>query len=341
MLYAVEEEANRHGLTLPLKPQSLRVASVGGMIAMLGSGMLQPGYGNIEDVLEEIEVAVPSVGLARLGAGPRGLYGPGVRDLFLGSEGSMGVVVSAVLRARRLPEVELSATIAMPSFEKGLEAVRSIIQWNQPQVVRLLDGDEAQLHGYDKPLLIVAAYDEDESVANAIISKAVRVASSLGGSKTTDIYERWLEERLSYSERVSTLESSGLWFDTLDVAARWSIMPAVNKSVKDAARESGALVFSHASHFYSSGGVIYFTFIVEKEPELLSQVWEAALRATINMGTVPTHHHGIGLHKLSHATDGCPDWLRVYCIVKRALDPQAILNPRGLYTGCGGCAREV
>ncbi|MCE4604076.1 MAG: FAD-binding oxidoreductase [Aeropyrum sp.] len=339
VLERLEEEARSRGLTLGYYPQSMRVATVGGAIASLGSGALQPGYGNVEDIIEYIDVATVRGEVVRLGDGPRGRLGPGLKDLFVGSEGTLGVVVKAGLRARIAPGGMGRAVVRFDSFAEGLKAARRLVQWNQPQVLRLLDADEASLlYGRDGPHLIIAYMDLDEGRAEDLASRAAMEAAREGGRLVDDgLFDEWWRERFSYGRRVREIWGAGLWFDTIDLMGRWSTLARAAEKVKSSLRRHSLAVFSHASHFYPTGGALYTTILVEPRVERLVAAWKSAMDAAESLGVLPTHHHGIGVQKLRAAASGCPGWYTLYCIIASALDPEGVLNPYGLRAGCRKC----
>ncbi len=337
VLWRLEEALEERGYTLAYAPQSMKVATVGGAIAALGSGYYQPGYGNIEDIVEYVDVATVWGETLRLGFPPRGRLGPGLMDLILGSEGTLAVVTGAGLRVRVKPSLA-SATYMVASFEAGLEAARRLVQWNQPAVLRLLDADEAGfLYGRSGPQLIVAYADDDPDVAEALLGKADRLVTGLGGHREEDLFTGWVRERLEYGRRVRELWSTGLWFDTVEVMAWWDRLADVNRGVKQALEGEALAVFSHASHFYPTGGVVYFTIVTEASPTRIARAWRKLAEAVEEAGAVPGHHHGIGTHRLGLIAGECPGWYRLYCRIKQALDPEGVLSPYALPAGCRRC----
>ncbi|MCE4625691.1 MAG: FAD-binding oxidoreductase [Desulfurococcales archaeon] len=339
LLWDVEEEAGKHGLTTGLEPQSIRVASVGGLVSTLGVGALQPGYGNIEDALLYVDIVAPVHGPVRLGSPlrPRGLTPYGLEHLPLGVEGGLGVIVSVGLRLRGKPKHVESASFRFPDLASALRAARRLVQWNQPALLRVLDERESlALHGAEGPLLIVAYYDdEDSETLGALMGKAVKIASKEGGVEERDVYWEWRERRYNYGELVKAVASAGMWFDTIDLQAPWSTLPELHDKVIQALDNTPGvqMSYSHISHFYPNGGSLYVTIAVEAEPGALARAWSNALRVARGLGSV-THHHGVGLQKLYWYTAENRDALKLYCSVKRALDPRNTLNPHGPSSHC-------
>ncbi len=336
LLSNIEREASKYDLTTALEPQSINVASLGGFISTLGAGSIQPGAGNIEDALLYVDVVLGDGSIVRLGdrKAVRGLTPFGLEHLPLGAEGTLGVVVGAGLRLRAKPRYMASATFRLPSVERGLEIARRLVSWNSPYMLRILDDRESGLlYGEYKPLLIVAyADDEDREVPGILLGKARRIVAGMGGEERSNLYREWYEKRYRYSELISLVSSMNLWFDTLEVQANWKNLPAAYRRILKALDGSPGVeaAMTHISHFYSNGGVLYYIFAVQQNPVLLGRAWRNALKAAVDAGAYPTHHHGIGLQKLQ-AFEGPR---QVYCRVKEALDPQWILNSHGPPSRC-------
>jgi len=330
-LWRVEEEAGRYGLTTGLEPQSIRVASVGGLVATLGSGALTPGVGNVEDVLVWVEAVVPGLGRVRLGGpgAPRGFQPLAGPQHLLGQEGGLAVITGVGLRLRKAPRYRSGATFRLPGVPEALEAARRLVQWSPPALLRVLDEQEAGvMYGvYETLLLVEYVDDEGPRVPEALLGKAESVVAQLGGSRTRDVIEEWRRNRYDYMGWVRRLYEAGLWFDTIDTQAPWPVLPSLHKDLHQAlAGVPGVMaVFSHISHFYTNGGSLYTTIIVERDPQALARAWRAAMQAVMRHEASVTHHHGVGLQKLYWYAKQWPDSLRVYCRLKQALDPEGTL----------------
>src|SRR5918992_604161 len=100
----LEAELNARGLMLPHYPASVEWATVGGYIAARGSGVLSTRYGKIEDLVLSLRVATPASGLVDTVPVPRHAVGPELTQLFVGSEGTLGVITRATLQLAPVPE---------------------------------------------------------------------------------------------------------------------------------------------------------------------------------------------------------------------------------------------
>src|ERR671918_24792 len=142
----LEAELNARGLMLPHYPASVEWATVGGYIAARGSGVLSTRYGKIEDLLLNLRVATPATGLIETVEVPRHAVGPELTQLFVGSEGTLGVITRATLQLVPMPPERRFAAVAFPSVSAGIHAMRRALQsGHRPSVVRMYDEDATRL----------------------------------------------------------------------------------------------------------------------------------------------------------------------------------------------------
>jgi alkyldihydroxyacetonephosphate synthase len=135
-----------HGLTLGHFPQSFEFATIGGFAATRSSGQSSAGYGRFDGLVERLVVATPQ-GPIQLGHAPASAAGPDLRQLFLGSEGALGVITAVTARVRALPGMTHYEGWRWPSFDDGAAAMRALAQAQLlPTVVRLSDEHESALN---------------------------------------------------------------------------------------------------------------------------------------------------------------------------------------------------
>ncbi len=336
-----DELARDHGLTLGHWPQSIDISTVGGWVACRAAGQYSTRYGKIEDIVAGLEVVLADGRLVRTGglagAGPRSSTGPDLSQLFLGSEGALGIITAAQLRGRRLPQAEQRAAFAFPTFDEGLGALRRTLQRGAtPAVVRLHDATEAaRSWGVDDGHLLLALDEGDEYVIDAamrVLTEECRDATRLDPA----IVGRWLEKRNDVSE-LTEVTRLGIVADTIEVAATWSELPGLyHDALAGLAVVPGHLFSSaHASHSYSDGGCLYFTFAgqgtgsddVEAREEFYRRSWSAVMTATRRHRGSISHHHGIGLVRSGYLADALGEGFSVLEGIKATLDPVGILNP--------------
>ncbi len=325
----LESELNRRGFTLRFQPQSIELATVGGAIAARGAGAYSPGLGNVEDIVQWIDVVTPSKGLMRLGdpRSPRGALTVDAKQLFIGSEGALGIIVSAGLRIRPIPDHTETVSAVTPSFEKSLQAAKRLVQVVGPELLRVLDEPEtAMTAGLQGSSIIVRLEGYDRKLVEARVDTVKRVIRDVGGRVVdVDVYGAWLRHRMRFREQWRELTSAGLWADTADVAAVWSAAFNLRRRVQKALEGVEGFVAAtvHAGHFYPNGAALYFTLVFDAREGVYWKVWRRFAEAVEEAGAAITHHHGLGALRLALGAWN-PD-LDLLCAVKRILDPQGIL----------------
>ncbi|MDT7538836.1 MAG: alkyldihydroxyacetonephosphate synthase, partial [Actinomycetota bacterium] len=124
---AAEEALRPHGLTLRFYPQSFERSSVGGWVATRAAGHFSSGPTHIDDLVQSVRAVTPT-GLWESRRLPASGAGPSPDRLLLGSEGTLGVITEAWLRAQPRPVHRWAATLAAHDFLAGAEAVRRLVQ---------------------------------------------------------------------------------------------------------------------------------------------------------------------------------------------------------------------
>lgn len=139
-LQLLEEALGREGLTLGHHPSSITCSTIGGAVAARGAGQLSTRYGKIEDMVVSLEVVLADGTLVKTPTVPRAATGPDFNQLFVGCEGTLGVIVASTLRLTRLPALRLFRSYSFPTVDDALEAIRETLQRGaRPAAVRLYD----------------------------------------------------------------------------------------------------------------------------------------------------------------------------------------------------------
>jgi alkyldihydroxyacetonephosphate synthase len=335
-----ESTIQDRGYTTGHYPQSIARATVGGLVATRSAGQFSTKYGNIEDLLLGLEVVLPSGNVVRLDPFPRASTGPALQELFLGSEGTLGIITEVTLKVFPRPQKREVASLAFKSVPDGLEAIRRIVRpgW-RPAVVRLYDQMETARHfsAHDAPadscmLLVVC---EGPAVLAAAEMQACRdVAQSMGAIDVgTAPVEHWLGHRNDVPSWDFFLKN-GLVVDTIEVAATWDRVGGLYDAVVATLQQvPGVLNASaHSSHSYPQGTNLYITFAIrpddyaDAETRYL-EAWGRVMEATIAAGGTIAHHHGIGRLRVPWLERELKSAYPVLQAVKRALDPAGLMNP--------------
>lgn len=329
-----------HGLTLGHWPQSIELSTLGGWLACRAAGQYSTRYGKIEDMVAGVEVVVAGGDVVRTGslgnAGPRAATGPDLTQLFIGSEGTLGVLTRARLRAHPLPPSERRHAWAFDDYGRGLDAVRRTLRRGAtPAVLRLYDAEEAKRTFDHDGVLLIALDEGDAAIVDAMMSVLTAEcaeARSLGA----DPVGHWLATRNDVSVLGRVLEM-GVVVDTIEIAAAWSQLPALYAGAVGGLRALPGTVAAsaHLSHAYGDGACLYFTFAgigPDAEDDAWAEqyyddAWDAVMRATLAHHGSISHHHGIGVQRGPYVADALGAGFDVLRRLKAALDPHGIFNP--------------
>ena len=142
----------KYGVSMGHEPDSVEFSTLGGWIATNASGMKKNKYGNIEDIVVDITVATADGKLERSSAAPRESVGPDLRRLIFGSEGTLGIVTSAIVKLFPLPEAQAYGSVLFPSYEDGYGFMHELAHTSTPPAsVRLVDNLQFQFGQALKP----------------------------------------------------------------------------------------------------------------------------------------------------------------------------------------------
>jgi alkyldihydroxyacetonephosphate synthase len=345
----LEDELNARGLTCGHFPQSINSSTLGGWIAHRGAGTFSTKYGKIDDLVLSVEVVLPDGQILQTRTVPQSAAGPDLRRLFLGAEGTLGIVTSATIQVFPLPAARLHRSFVLPSFVDGLESARRIVHRGlRPAVIRIYDPVETQaqfsslgIAPGSAAVLLVAEGDQElteftmkQASAQLLGMGAVDLGSSVG--------DYWFTHRLSTAGLCRTLAKVGGVADSLEVANVWSRLPATYAGMKaamEAAAGERGSVYGHSSHFYHSGANLYMIFhALADDPSdtyaLYERILAAAFDSCLSEGGTLTHHHGVGLAKQRWLPE---DWgtagYWLWHAIRRGIDPSGLMNSEKLGGG--------
>jgi alkyldihydroxyacetonephosphate synthase len=338
----LEAELNARGLMLPHYPASVEWATVGGYIAARGSGVLSTRYGKIEDLLLSLRVATPADGLVETVAVPRHAVGPELTQLFVGSEGTLGIITRATLQLAPVPEARRFAAVAFPSIGAGIRAIRRTLQrGHRPSVVRMYDEEATRLTfapvvGEDLSGVYTVLAFEGEAEAAALEERRTLELAREAGAEVLDpaLGRRWWDRRYDFYHPPHQPELPAIW-GTLDVVASYTRIEAVYEALRTAVREpyadTGLQLRMHFSHWYPWGTMIYGRFVVPDGGTdalaLHDRIWEDGMTAALDAGAVINDHHGVGIKLGPYMRRQHGAALDTMRRVKAALDPHGVMNP--------------
>ncbi|MDT5023681.1 MAG: alkyldihydroxyacetonephosphate synthase, partial [Micromonosporaceae bacterium] len=338
----VERALAGHGLTLGHYPQSFEYATVGGYAATRSSGQYSLGYGRFDEMVMKLRVATPT-GTIEVGRAPRSAAGPDLRQLFLGSEGTLGIITSVTVQVQRAPAASLLESWTFDSFNAGLDAARQLVQSGfRPNMLRISDEQEtainALVEGRSAPpgSLAVVGYEHAQSTReHAAITEFLQAQGACRSDNSTA--QAWQQSRFQAPYLRDALLDAGVLVETLETAAFWSQVPDLYAAVRlclveELSRQgTPPLVLCHMSHLYPAGAALYFTIACAQADDPIRQ-WQtakaAASREILAAGATVTHHHGVGRdHAASLLEEVGSLAVESLRAVKARIDPVGILNP--------------
>nr|WP_231635322.1 FAD-binding oxidoreductase [Luteipulveratus halotolerans] len=353
------------GFTLGHFPQSFEFSTVGGWVATRSAGQQSTGYGRIDENVFGLRCSTPT-GVVELRTTPATAAGPNPRQVFVGSEGTLGIITEATLRIKRQPEATLPDAWFFPDFASGAAALRLMEQAGlHPDIARLSDVNEtafglAQLgsdlqrkgmlaylraRGIKTPCLMVLRYDGRPGEAKSRRAAGRVIAKKHKGVTIGGVPEvMWEKHRFSTPYLRDTLMTHGMLVDTMETSAPWSTVEQLHDSIKadieKGLRERGtpAFVLCHISHLYTAGCSLYYTVFARQEAGAEIDQWKtlktAAGDAILAGGGTITHHHATGAdHAPWMFEEYGPLWVGMLRAAKAEVDPAGIMNPGKLMNG--------
>ncbi|MGI6113154.1 MAG: FAD-binding oxidoreductase [Mahellales bacterium] len=345
----LEKALNERGYTFPHYPASSNCASVGGFIAHRGSGTLSTKYGKIEDLVVSLEVVLPTGEVMNTLPVPKHASGPGLHEFFTGCEGTLGIVTKATLIINELPQERRFGAYLFKSLDDGLEAGRLImVKGLKPTTIRLYDpestrtkvGDVLNIKVDDgKSSYMIVGYDGDPEFIDYQEKMVDKICSNFGAKNLgSEPGEHWWKNR--YKFYYPPYEFRLPWmYGTMDTVCLFKHINKLYYTKKKTLEESfshlGLKYIAHFSHWYKWGVMVYDRFIIEDPPQdpleaikLHNEIWNKAVRISIENGGVINEHHGIGLKLGRFMGEQYGDTGYGFLTkVKEILDPNGILNP--------------
>lgn len=362
----LESYLNARGLTLGHFPTSFEYSTLGGWLATRGIGAAAPKYGAIADMTLGLRVAAPS-GLVESRLASPSATGPALMQMFLGSEGALGVITQATLRLHALPKIAEYRAMIFRNFADGVAAIHDIFQSDLlPTTLQLSDEAETrsvfalrkrphgmkdwaetaerralQVLGYsfEHGALLRLGFEGDGYTVNAVKNHVLGLCQANGAFDLgADLARAWLAERYELPYLRDALMDHGVMMDTLETAVSWSQLESLYKNLTSALQQiiqeigARALVLTHLSHGSRAFAHLRVTVLahiaLHREIEHWESIQRVATACIVENGGTVSPHHGIGYE---HAR-----WLKqtlgapgyaALLALKQQLDPTNIMNP--------------
>ncbi|MDD3695354.1 MAG: FAD-binding oxidoreductase [Lentisphaeria bacterium] len=341
----LEWAVNQAGYSTMHLPASISCSTMGGFLAHRGTGVLSTKWGKIEDMILSLEVVTPGGDIVQTLPVPRHASGPDLTMLFLGSEGTLGVITKLTMKIHPEPECRKFHAFIFKNLHEALNAGADLMRSRlRPAAIRLYDEEETSHHvkrvlGVDRQgSYLVFGFDGPEKIVDLEMEYALQIMSRY---QTEDMGpeggELWWQNKYKFFYPGYAFHMPQ-GYGTLDTVADFAHIEQVYTAMKKTVNENfpQARFIGHFSHWYEWGAMLYARFIFEKEQvpedpvealELYNRVWDLAIRAAIANGGVINEHHGVGMKLGRLMKELYKDGFKLLEGIKKTLDPNNIMNP--------------
>lgn len=341
--YKLQKEVERHGLFFPPDPASYMYSTIGGNVAECAGGPRAVKYGVMRDYVLGLEVVLPTGEIIRTGGRTmKGVVGYDLTRLFVGSEGTLGVITEIILKLLPLPEARETLLALFGSMEEAARAVSEIFSSGVlPSVLEFMDEPSLRCAESflgarlpDAKALLLVEVDGLRGSLGGAIEKVKRACLSSGAkevrraAKEEEVEDIWRVRRC-LSQAAYALGPVKV---NEDVTVPRSKIPNLVAGVHALAKRFHlpVLCFGHAGD-----GNIHVNFMIERSEEMRRRVEKAVeelFSLTLTLGGTLSGEHGVGIGKLPFVKmELSPEVLGAMKRIKEALDPKGILNPGKLF----------
>lgn len=338
-------------------PQSFISTTIGGAIASRGAGQFSSSFGTMREMIHSLTVETPKgTFIDRINIVPESAAGPTLSELFVGSEGALGIITKATLRVKPILTKHFKAFL-FKKFEDGISAIQDFYQKGiNPATIRLSDELETEMlfrlldkeelknrlveiylnyRDYDtkhRCILFVYLEGEKDSTKNDldVISKSCKLFHGI--SLTAGPAKDWYEQRYDLPFIRENFLEAGILLDTLETSATYDKLLTVHDKTLEAFKEYCPFVMCHLSHVYPQGASLYFTFVAIEDYKwndlLLEKIRKAVVTGFIENGAAISHHHGVGIALKPYLSKERSELANgIIKAIKDYLDPKGIMNP--------------
>lgn len=337
----LNEELAGYGLRFPPGISSGDVATIGGMVATNASGFNAVGYGETRDHVHRLEVVLPDGRVIDCGRDVvKTSSGYSLKDLFVGSEGTLGVVTEATLGLAGLPKEKRAAVVTFPTPSDACRAVSEMIRFGlRPGALEFVDAFSIEAineysDGADLPVaptLIIELHGN-----NSGIDEDLAFARGICEDNNAETWETAGESEMEGVWRARRDANPALhnWRDGWDMAMPGDVVVPISRypDLIDFVTETAEgldLVCSNMGHA-GDGNLHYTPIVAVDNADMQARADELNRRVVdfaIELGGTITGEHGVGMGKRKFMADEHGEALSLMRQIKDTLDPNGIMNP--------------
>jgi glycolate oxidase len=340
----LKKQVAAEGLFYAPDPASYEICSIGGNLGTNAGGLCCVKYGQTRDSVLGLEVVLADGRVIRTGGkNVKDVAGYALTHLFVGSQGTLGIITEATLRLRVAPPPRTTMLAFFPSLDAAGDAVARIVAAGiDPVTLELLDKpsiaavDDAFTLGLDRDAeaMLLVESDRPEASALAELDAAVAACEAAGSTMTMRAADATEADWLRQGRRLAlrALERQGI-VRMEDVGVPRSRVPDLLRAISEIGERHGVRI---ATFGHAGDGNLHPNFIFDRDDPRAEELTDLAradlYRAAIALGGTVTAEHGIGLARKSVLPDQVgTDVVGVMRSIKAALDPLGILNPGRMF----------
>ncbi|HEX6488229.1 MAG TPA: FAD-linked oxidase C-terminal domain-containing protein [Candidatus Dormibacteraeota bacterium] len=336
----IQEAATQAGLMYPPDPASASMSSIGGNIACNAGGISCLKYGLTADYVLGLTVVLADGRVLTLGGRTRKRSsGYRLAQLFVGSEGTLGVITEVILKLIPLPRHHALAAVSFSSREAAGEAVTRLLSAGHlPAALEIMDREAVELVasaapiGLDRVPEALLLVEQDGVDPERVLEDVLGMAELLDGDETRVAQSAAERERL-WNVRKSfgkvLLSMPGNYFSE-DIAVPVSAIPEMLRRITSLAKSSGLRIVTMG---HAGDGNLHPCIVFAEDQRPL--VGEAAARLfhdAVELGGTISAEHGLGALKRDHAVlEHQPVEIELWRTVKQQLDPEGLFNPHKVF----------
>jgi len=341
------EQLNEHlredGVFFPIDPGAN--AAIGGMASTSASGTMAVKYGTMKTVITGLTVVLPNGEIIKTGSRTKKTSaGYNLTNLFIGSEGTLGIITEIQLRLSPIPESMMSAICHFNTLEEAVQTAQETIQYGIPIArIEMLNKDQMDISiNYSKlkdikilPTLFFEFHGTE--ISN---KESIKIVEDISKNNNGSAF-KWadtLEERnhlwrarwdVYYS--VKALVNNGRVYST-DVCVPISKITECVKFAEEEVKKFG-LRAPMVGHLGDGNFHVLFPYDPNDKAvyQKIREFSDLLIDKTLELEGTITGEHGVGLHKKSYLLKEHPDNVPVMKTIKRSIDPNNIMNPGKIF----------
>jgi glycolate oxidase len=342
--FDLQQEAAKHGLFYPPDPASFKYSSIGGNVAECAGGPNSLKYGVTRDYVLGLEVVKPTGEIINTGVRTmKGVVGYDLTRLFVGSEGTLGVVTRIIMKLIPLPEAKATILALFREVEDAAAAVSAIIAAKVvPSTIEFMDRASIKCSEQASPMglpegiggLLLIEVDGDRESIQPQVEKVRRIVLDKKAIQCDVTGDPQEADRLWQARRVLSQATYNLNPVKIaeDVVVPRSHIPALIRALEEMERRFNVPILSFG---HAGDGNFHVSIMIKDTPEdraRAEKAVEALFEETIRLGGTLSGEHGIGTSKSAYlGMELSPEVIATMKRIKELFDPNNILNPGKIF----------